>query len=67
MDEKPIVEKPFKTSTLVICGKCKGDGVLRDFDGEEYDCPTCMGSGKLYRNTEGVVTIYRTNHLITHN
>jgi hypothetical protein len=54
---KPIVEKSFKYSKLVVCGKCHGAGEI--FNGKtEIECPVCLGASMLHRVSEGIVKLY---------
>jgi DnaJ-class molecular chaperone len=53
---KPIVEKPFRNSVLVICGFCRGRKVIK-FDNEPKECPYCHGEGTLERITEGIMRL----------
>lgn len=44
----------FKNVTYVECTCCAGEGEV-----EGKTCPVCGGTGGVYRQTEGMVTIYK--------
>lgn len=56
---KPVIEKSFEQTQVVICGSCKGNKYV--FDDESLDfisCPLCLGEGILHRVTEGSVKLF---------
>lgn len=59
-----VIERPFKNTSMVICGWCKGAKVIQIQD-ETKDCPYCLGEGLLSRVTEGTMKLFTkqsTNH-----
>lgn len=52
-----VIEKPFKNTSYVICGWCKGKKVIQIQD-KAQDCPYCQGEGLLCRVAEGTMKLY---------
>lgn len=54
-----LKRRTFKYSQPALCKDCMGSGYLETTD-DKYllrICPTCEGSGKVKKTTEGTVTI----------
>jgi DnaJ-class molecular chaperone len=58
-EPKPVVEKPFQNSVLVICGFCRGRKLIPTNNGVK-ECPYCLGEGVLHRVTEGTMKLFPT-------
>jgi DnaJ-class molecular chaperone len=58
---KPVIDKPFKTENMVICGECRGNKYQYNERMRMELCPLCNGAGLLHRVIEGSVKLYTIN------